>query len=59
MKVRPGQDALIVFFYFNFMLICSYLLFGMWCFFYQDDAMTWLEAKYSDKEDWETDFKGV
>jgi len=49
MKARPGQDSLIVYFYFNFALICAYLLFGTWCFFYQDDATAYLETRYSDK----------
>lgn len=56
MKESPGQDALVLFFYFNFMLICFFLLFGTWCFFYQDDAIAWLEGKYSDKEAWDRDF---
>ena len=51
--------ALLIFFYFNFLLFCSFLLFGTWCFFYQDDATAWLEAKYTDKESWEKDFKGI
>lgn len=34
-------------------------MFGTWCFFYQDDATTWLEAKYADKASWERDFKGI
>lgn len=41
------------------MLFCAFLLFGTWCFFYQDDATAWLEAKYTDKESWERDFKGI
>jgi hypothetical protein len=45
-KDSPGQGLLLVFFYFNFLLFCAYLLFGTWCFFYQDDATAWLEAKY-------------
>lgn len=59
MKESPGQEALLIFFYFNFLLFCSFLLFGTWSFFYQDDATAWLEAKYSDKESWEKDFKGI
>jgi hypothetical protein len=38
------------------MLICTFLLFGTWCFFYQDDAISWLEARFSDKAAWEKDF---
>ena len=59
MRESPGQAALLLFFYFNFMLFCAFLLFGTWCFFYQDDANAWLEAKYSDKAAWEKDFKGI
>ena len=59
MRESPGQGALLLFFYFNFMLFCAFLLFGTWCFFYQDDANSWLEAKYSDKVAWEKDFKGI
>jgi len=56
MKVNPGQNTLILFFYFNFILICSFLLFGTWCFFYQNDATTWLEARFSDKATWEQEY---
>ena len=59
MKTQPGESALLIFFYFNYILFCAFLLFGTWCFFYQDDAMAWLEVKYSDKVDWENDFKGI
>jgi hypothetical protein len=59
MKKSPGQEALLIFFYFNFVLFCAFLLFGTWCFFYQDDATAWLEAKYADKSSWERDFKGI
>ena len=58
-KVRPGQDALTLFFYLSFILICAFLLFGTWCFFFQDDATAWLESKYSDKESWEKEFSGL
>lgn len=34
MRESPGQAALLLFFYFNFMLFCAFLLFGTWCFFY-------------------------
>lgn len=56
MKVNPGQNTLILFFYFNFILICSFLLFGTWSFFYQNDATTWLEARFSDKNTWEQEY---
>lgn len=60
MKKSPGQESLLIFFYFNFLLFCSYLLFGTWCFFYQDDVSTWLDAKYSENsETWEKDFKNI
>lgn len=59
MKTQPGQHALLIFFYFNFVLFCAYLLVGTWCFLYQDDAVSWLEAKYTDKVSWERDFKGI
>ncbi len=59
MKESPGQEALLIFFYFNYVLFCAFVLFGTLCFFYQDDATSWLEAKYSDKVSWEKDFKGI
>ena len=34
MKESPGQDALLIFFYFNFVLFCAYVLFSALCFFY-------------------------
>jgi hypothetical protein len=58
MKERPGQNMLIIFFYFNYMIICVFLLFGTWCFFYQSDANAWLEARFSDKATWDKDFNG-
>lgn len=59
MKARPGQDSLIVYFYLNFVLICAYLLFGTWCFFYQDDATAYLEARYADKQVWDSEYSGA
>jgi hypothetical protein len=34
MKESPGQEALLIFFYFNFVLLSAFLLFGTWCAFY-------------------------
>lgn len=59
MKESPGQEYLLLFFYFNFVLFSVYTLFGTFCTFYQQDATDWLEAKYLDKHQWDQDFKGM
>jgi hypothetical protein len=59
MKESPGQEYLLLFFYFNFVLFSIYTLFGTFCIFYQQDATAWLEAKYLDKHSWDSDFKGL
>lgn len=58
MKESPGQEALLIYFYFNFILFASFLLFGTWCTFFQDDASAFLDARWANKASWEEDFKG-
>ena len=53
MKESPGQESLLLFFYFNFVLFSIYTLFGTFCTFYQQDATAWLEAKYLDRNSWD------
>jgi len=52
----PGQNLLIFSFYFLLYIFSSYLVFGSGALFFQDQSLTFLEAKHSDEAAWASNF---
>ena len=52
----PGHNLLIFSFYFLLYIFSSYLVFGSGALFFQDQSLSFLEAKHSDEAAWTSSF---